>query len=82
MQVTMIGIDLAKHVFQIHGVDADGGVVVRRKLRRSEVIDFLAKLPPASIGMEACATVHHWARELVRWAIAFASFLWPMSNRS
>jgi transposase len=48
MQVTTIGIDLAKHVFQIHGVDADGGVVVRRKLRRSEVIDFLAKLPPAS----------------------------------
>ena len=64
MQITTIGIDLAKHVFQIHGVDADGGVVVRRKLRRSEVIDFLAKLPPASIGMEACATAHHWAREL------------------
>jgi transposase len=64
MQVTTIGIDLAKHVFQIHGVDADGGIVVRRKLRRSEVIDFLAKLPPASIGMEACATAHHWAREL------------------
>jgi transposase len=64
MHVTTIGIDLAKHVFQIHGVDADGGVVVRRKLRRSEVIDFLAKLPPASIGMEACVTAHHWAREL------------------
>jgi transposase len=52
MQVTTIGIDLAKHVFQIHGVEADGGVVVRRKLRRSEVIGFLAKLPPALIGME------------------------------
>ena len=64
MQVTTIGIDLAKHVFQIHGVDAEGGVVVRRKLRRSEVIGFLAKLPPTLIGMEACATAHHWAREL------------------
>jgi transposase len=52
MQVTTIGIDLAKHVFQVHGVGADGSVVVRRKLRRSEVIRFFVKLPAALIGME------------------------------
>jgi transposase len=62
MQVTTIGIDLAKHVFQVHGVDAAGGVIVRRKLRRSEVISFFAKLPSTVIGLEACATSHHWAR--------------------
>ncbi len=66
MQATTIGIDLAKHVFQVHGVDADGSVVVRRKLRRSEVIGFFTKLPAALIGMEACATAHYWARELER----------------
>jgi transposase len=64
MQVTTIGIDLAKHVFQIHGVAADGRVKVRRRLRRSEVIPFFAKLPSVLIGMEACATGHYWAREL------------------
>ena len=64
MQVTTIGIDLAKHVFQVHGVGADGSIAVRRKLRRSEVINFFAKLPPALVGMEACATSHYWAREL------------------
>lgn len=63
MQVTTIGIDLAKHVFQVHGVDADGGVAVRRKLRRSEVMDYFSKLAPVVIGMEACATSHYWARE-------------------
>ena len=65
MQVTTIGIDLAKHVFQVHGVDATGGVIVRRKLRRSEVIGFFAKLPSSVIGLEACATSHHWARALL-----------------
>ena len=64
MQVTTIGIDLAKHVFQVHGVGADGSIAVRRKLRRSEVITFFAKLPPVLVGMEACATSHYWAREL------------------
>ena len=64
MQITTIGLDLAKHWFQVHGVDADGQVVVRRKLRRSEVLAFFQPLPPSLIGMEACATAHHWAREL------------------
>src|SRR6185312_14036248 len=65
MQITTIGLDLAKHVFQVHGVDASGQVVVRKRLRRAEVLAFFAKLPPCLVGMEACATAHHWARELI-----------------
>jgi transposase len=64
MQVSTLGIDLAKNVFQVHGVDAAGKVAVTRKLRRSQVPTFFAKLPPCLVGMEACATSHHWAREL------------------
>jgi transposase len=64
MQITMIGLDLAKRVFQVHGVDAEGGAVVRRPLRRSEVKRFFAALAPCVVGMEACATAHYWAREL------------------
>jgi transposase len=65
MDVTAIGIDLAKHVFQVHGVDASGSVLVRKALRRSQVLTFFAKLSPCLVGMEACGTSHHWARELV-----------------
>ncbi|MDH3644934.1 MAG: IS110 family transposase [Gammaproteobacteria bacterium] len=64
MNVTTIGIDLAKSVFQLHGVDAAGEVVFRRKLRRSAVLDFLRDLPACLIGVEACATAHFWAREI------------------
>ncbi len=64
MQITTIGLDLAKHWFQVHGVDASGQIVVRRKLRRSEVLAFFQSLPPCLVGMEACATAHYWAREL------------------
>ena len=70
MQITTIGLDLAKHVFQVHGVDATGQVVVRKRLRRAEVLGFFAKLSPCLIGMEACATAHHWARELMGWGTA------------
>ena len=65
MQITTIGLDIAKHWFQVHGVGTSGQVVVRRKLRRSEVLAFFQSLLPCLIGMEACATAHHWARELV-----------------
>lgn len=65
MQAITIGIDIAKNVFQIHGVDAAGQVVITRQLRRRQVIEFFRKLPSCLIGMEACATAHHWARELV-----------------
>jgi transposase len=64
MQVTTIGIDLAKNVFQVHGVDANERVVFNKPLRRSQVLPFFAKLAPCLIGMEACASAHYWAREL------------------
>jgi transposase len=64
MNVTTIGIDLAKSVFQLHGIDAQGEVVFRRKLRRSAVLDFLRDLPPCLVGLEACATAHFWGREI------------------
>jgi transposase len=58
-----IGLDLAKHVFQVHAVDGTGKVVTRKKLRRSEVLEFFQDLPPSLIGIEACGTARHWARE-------------------
>jgi transposase len=64
MELATIGLDLAKHWFQVHGVDAEGRVVVRKRLRRREVIPFFASLPRCLVGAEACATAHHWAREL------------------
>ncbi len=63
-EVITTGVDLAKNVFQVHGVDAEGAVVVRRKLRRRQVLAFFKKLPPCLVGMEACATAHYWAREI------------------
>ena len=65
MEVSTIGLDLAKNVFQIHGVDASGRIVIRRAIRRSQVLPFFAKLPPCIVGIEACGTSHHWARELL-----------------
>jgi len=66
MQITTIGLDIAKNVFQVHGIDAAEKVVVRKQLRRSQVMAFFASLPPCLIGMEACATAHYWARELTK----------------
>ena len=66
MQITTIGFDIAKHVFQVHGIDADEKVVVRKQLRRSQVMAFFEGLAPCLVGMEACATAHHWARELTK----------------
>src|SRR5262245_18038740 len=63
-EVTTIGFDLAKHVFQVHGVDAEGATVLRKQLRRAQVLAFFSRLPPCLIGLEACATAHYWAREL------------------
>ena len=62
--VTTIGLDIAKSVFQVHGVDAEGNVLVRRQLKRRYVLAFFEKLPPCLVGVEACATSHHWSREL------------------
>ncbi len=63
-EITTIGLDLAKQVFQVHGVDADGATVLRKQLRRAQVLVFFGKLPRCLVGMEACATAHYWAREL------------------
>src|SRR3954470_8526319 len=63
-EIKTIGLDLAKHVFQVHGVDAAGECVLRKRLRRGQVISFFAQLPRCLVGIEACATAHYWAREL------------------
>src|SRR3990170_573644 len=62
--VTTIGLDIAKSVFQVHGVDAEGKVLIRRQLKRRYVLAFFQKLSPCLVGIEACATSHHWSREL------------------
>ena len=62
--VTTIGLDIAKSVFQVHGIDAEDKVVLRRQLKRRYVMAFFQKLPPCLVGIEACASSHHWSREL------------------
>ena len=62
--ITTIGLDIAKSVFQVHGVDAAGNVIVRRQLKRRYVVAFFQKVPPCLVGIEACATSHHWSRAL------------------
>src|SRR6202051_1056178 len=64
MQVATIGLDIAKNVFQVHGIDAAERVLFRKQLRRRQVLEFFKALPPCLVGMEACATAHYWAREL------------------
>ena len=64
MQVTTIGVDLAKHVFQLYGVGPDWAVVLPQQLRRPQMITIFAKLPPCLVGMEACRTAHHCAPEI------------------
>src|SRR5438067_6397683 len=63
-QIIRIGMDTSKHIFQLHGVDAAEQAVLRKRLRRKEVLAFFAKLPPTVIGMEACGAAHYWGREL------------------
>lgn len=63
-QVSVVGLDLAKSVFQVHGVNPRGEAVLRRRLSRGQLLKLFEKLPPCLVGMEACASAHHWAREL------------------
>jgi len=63
--VTTVGLDLAKHVFQVHGVDASGRVVVTKAIRRNKLLEFFASLPSCLVGLEASGSAHHWARELI-----------------
>ena len=62
--ITTIGLDIAKSVFQVHGVDAEGNVILRRRLKRRYVLAFFEKIPPCLVGIEVCASSHHWSREL------------------
>lgn len=66
MNITTIGLDIAKHVFQVHGVDAAGKTVLRKQLKRVQVLAFFANLPPCLVGLEACAGAHYWAREFIK----------------
>jgi transposase len=63
-EITTIGLDLAKHVFQVHGIDAQGTTVLRKRLRRGQELAFFSRIPRCVVGLEACATAHYWAREL------------------
>src|ERR1700709_863492 len=65
-QVSTVGLDLAKHIFQLHGAESAGAVVFRKKLRRGQVLAFLATLPPCTVVMEACASAHYWGREITK----------------
>lgn len=63
-KITTVGLDLAKSVFQVHGIAEDGAVIVRRALRRSQMLDFFRTLQPCLVGMEACGSAHYWAQEI------------------
>ncbi len=66
MELKVLGIDLSKNLFQLHGVDPAGRAVLRRRLRREQILPFVAALPPCTIGIEACASAFHWARQFER----------------
>ncbi len=63
-KITLIGLDLAKSVFQVHGVDAEGNAVLRKRLTRAQMAEFFAQLEPCIVAMEACGSAHFWARKL------------------
>src|SRR6516225_3424144 len=63
-EVSTVGLDIAKSVFQVHGVDADGAVVMRKRIGRAKLLEFFAALPPCVVGIEACPSAHHWSRKL------------------
>ncbi len=67
--VTRVGLDLAKHVFQVHGVDVAGRVVFNKSVKRDKLLAFFSGLPKCLVGLEACGSAHHWARELIKLAV-------------
>jgi transposase len=79
-EVSTIGVDLAKNVFQVHGADASGAVLFRKKLRRHQVLAFFAAQPPCTVAMEACGSAHHWACSLSRNGAARAEETCPTSS--
>lgn len=66
MTATTIGLDIAKHVFEVHGIDRDGAAVLHHTLRRRQVLEFFSRIEPALVGIEACGAAHYWARELTK----------------
>ena len=78
--VSTIGLDIAKSVFQIHGIDAAGSIVIRQQLKRGRVLAFFAKLSPCVVGIEACAPSHHWARALTKLGREIATRFHERSN--
>jgi transposase len=81
-KIATIGLDIAKSVFQVHGVDEAGGVVVRRRLTRSRMLPFFAKLPRCLVGIEACNNSHFWARKLAGWTYDCTAQCWRRAERS
>jgi len=81
-QVSTIGLDIAKRVFQAHGADAAGHVVFRRKLTRGKVLMFLASQPPCVVALEPCGGAHHWGREIANSAMRYGCFRPNTSSRS
>jgi transposase len=65
-EITTLAIDLAKNVFQLHGVDARGACQLRRRLRRAQLLSYMVQMPPCLVAMEACASAHYWAREFIK----------------
>jgi len=70
--ITTIGLDIAKSVFQVHSIDAEGNIVIRRLVKRRYVLAFFQKLPPCLVGIESCTSSHHWSRELQALGHTFA----------
>jgi len=79
-EVSTIGLDIAKSVFQVHGIDAEGAVVVRKRLSRKKVLAFFADLPPCLVGIEACPSAHHWSRELSKLGHAVGMMIQPRKH--
>ncbi len=79
--ITTIGLDIAKSVFQVHGVDAAGQAVMRRQLKRRYVLKFFEKLPPCLVGIEACTSSHHWSRRLQFAALHMSQFGPELTSR-
>jgi transposase len=80
-EITTVGLDIAKRVVQLHGVDAAGEAVLRRKLQRSELLSFFKGLPPCLVGIEACGTAHYWAHEIRTWGAKSRSTMTPPPKR-
>jgi hypothetical protein len=78
--VTTIGLDIAKSVFQVHGIDAEGQVIIRRQLKRRYVLAFFEKLAPCLVGIEACAAAHYWAREILLRPTSRRTKQFPLTN--